>query len=410
MRRPTPGQHRPSTIPALALLVLLAVVAAACGGGSSGGGSGDAAAGGGKADVDEPSEDAEEPSTTIFVPRIFSIAASGDILLHAPVIASGQRNAGGTGYDFNPMFDQVRDQISAADLALCHQETPVAADNKNLTVPRTLSFNAPREIAPALANAGFDGCDTASNHTWDRQLAGLQQTNQVLEEAGLEVAGGTRSQQEADTPPIHDVKGVKVGHLAFSYTIYNNAGPDTKVPAEAPWLETMLWPAIGTPGILEQARALKARGAEFVVVSMHWGDQYVNQPNAKQRELAKELLASPDIDVIIGDHVHVVQPCEKIGEEYVTYGMGNFLSNQSPTQDRSLSVGTQDGTLQRFDVAEVSPGVFKVLKMTYQPTWVQLPGHQIQLATPTQFKDSYDRTVKNMNLLGPGACDAVPAA
>ena len=105
------------------------------------------------------------------------------------------------------MFDDVRDIIKAADLAICHQETPISADNKNLTVPNTLSFNAPKEIATALKNAGFDGCDTASNHTWDRRLTGVNQTLDVLDAAGLKHAGSARIQAEADTPPIYDVNG-----------------------------------------------------------------------------------------------------------------------------------------------------------------------------------------------------------
>lgn len=351
---------------------------------------------------------AEAPTTTR-PPRRFTIAAVGDILLHASVINNGKAAAGpGQAYNFDPMFDNVRDLISSADLAICHQETPIAADNQNLTVPRTLSFNAPREIAIALKNAGFDACDTASNHTWDRGLTGVKQTLDVLDEVGIQHAGSARTQQEADNPPIIEVKGVKVGWLAYSYTIYNNAGPNTQVPPEAPWLRSMLWPAKGADGIRADARVLRDRGAEFVVVSIHWGDQYIHEPNAQQRQLARDLLTSDEIDLIIGDHVHVVQPCEKIGEKYVHYGMGNFLSNQSPTQDRTLKSDNQDGSLVTYTVDEVAPGSFKVTKMAYAPTWVVIPGHKIAKATPDAFPDSYNRTVRWMTALGPGTCDAVP--
>ncbi len=360
----------------------------------------------------DSADDESTTTTTAFVPRHFSIAAVGDILLHNYVITDGQANAKGkpgVAYDFDPMFAGVKDLISTPDLALCHQETPISTDNKNLTVPRTLSFNAPKEIATALKNAGFDGCDTASNHTWDRQLSGVNQTLKALDDAGVKHAGSGRDQKEMDTPPVFDVKGVQVGHLAFTYTIFNEAGPSTKVPDEAPWLKSMSWPAIGKEGILAQAKKLKERGAQFVVVSMHWGDQYLHEPNAQQRQLAKDLLSSPDVDLILGDHVHVVQPCEKIGDKYVTYGLGNFLSNQSPNQDSTLVNANQDGTLQTFTVDETAPGAFKVTKMTFAPTWVVIQGHKIVPATPDKYKDSYNRTVKNMNLLGPGACDAVPA-
>ncbi len=341
--------------------------------------------------------------------RHLTLTAVGDILVHRPVIKSAQSYAGGAGYVFDPMFDDVRDVISAADLAICHQETPISADDKNLSPSGSLSFNAPRQIATALANAGFGACDTASNHTWDRGLAGVEQTLDVLDEAGIGHAGSARDAAEAENPPIYDVKGVKVGHLAFSYTIYNEATPNLKVPPEAPWLASMLWPLIGTQGILDRAEALKRRGAEFVVVSMHWGDQYVHEPNPDQRQLARELLASPDVDLIVGHHAHVVQPCERIANKYVAYGLGNFLSNQSPTQDSTLTVDSQDGSIVTFTIEEVAAGRLETTKMTFVPTWVVTPGHKVVKATPGRFADSYNRTVASMKLLGAGACDAEPA-
>jgi poly-gamma-glutamate synthesis protein (capsule biosynthesis protein) len=237
----------------------------------------------------------------------------------------------------------------------------------------------------------------------------VKDTLDVLDAAGLKHAGGSRDEAEAKAPPIHEVKGVKVGHLAYSYTITNNAGPDKTVPADAPWLKAMLWPLIGKDQIIADAKAIRARGAEYVVVSMHWGDQYIHQPNAQQRELAKDLLTSPEVDLILGDHVHVVQPCEKIGDKYVIYGMGNFLSNQSPEQDRTLVYANQDGSLSTWTIEETAPGQFKTVKMQYVPTYVIIQGHKIVPATPDKYKQSYDRTVKNMNLLGPGSCDATPA-
>jgi poly-gamma-glutamate capsule biosynthesis protein CapA/YwtB (metallophosphatase superfamily) len=357
--------------------------------------------------------DAETTTATTTRPlRSFTLAASGDILLHNYVIVEGRQNAGGNGHDFDPMFAEIRDRISTADFAICHQETPISADNTELTVPKTLDFNAPREIATALKNAGYDACDTASNHTFDRRAKGVRDTLDVLDAAGIGHAGSSRNADEAANPTIYDVKGVKLGHLAFSYTIYNDGNPSTQVPSDTPWLREMLWPAIGPEGILSQARRIRERGAEFVAVSMHWGDQYVSQPTAQQRDLARQLLASPDIDVILGDHVHVVQPCEQINGKYVLYGMGNFLSNQSPAQDASLRPENEDGTLNTFTVQEVSPGVLRTTALEYTPTRVMIPTHRIVPSTPDRFKASYDRTVRNMNLLNqatPGACDAKPA-
>lgn len=362
----------------------------------------------GAGDNGDSAQQSETTTTTAFVPRKFTFGGSGDILVHAPVQRDALANGGGKTYDFNPMFDDVRPLISGVDLAICHQETPISADGKNLTIPNTLSFNAPKEIAPALKNAGFEGCDTASNHTWDRTLGGVQQTNAVLDEAGLKHTGGAGNAAEMEEKAIYEVNGVKVGHLAYSYTIYNNGGPDTAVPPEAPWMKGMLWPAIGSQGILDDAKKLKERGADFVVVSIHWGDQYVRQPNLQQSALAQDLLNSPYVDLILGDHVHVVQPCQKINDKYVIFGMGNFLSNQAPSQDRSLKIDTQDGGWYQWDITEVTPNQFKATSMSYAPTFVQTQGHKILRATPDKYKPSYDRTVSAVTSLGPFACDAKP--
>ena len=140
---------------------------------------------------------------------------------------------------------------------------------------------------------------------------------------------------------------------------------------------------------------------------MHWGSQYVHEPTKDQREYARALLESAAVDLIIGDHVHVVQPCQKINGKYVAYGMGNFLSNQSPTQDASLTRDNQDGSLLTFTIDEREGGGFTT-RMQFTPTWVVLPGHRIERATPEVHADSYARTVGHMIAFGPDACDATP--
>jgi poly-gamma-glutamate capsule biosynthesis protein CapA/YwtB (metallophosphatase superfamily) len=61
--------------------------------------------------------------------------------------------------------------------------------------------------------------------------------------------------------------------------------------------------------------------------------------------------ACTDIDLILGDHVHVVQPIEKIGDKWVAYGMGNEVAFQNQAQD------TRDGIMPRFTFTEIRPSV-----------------------------------------------------
>lgn len=346
----------------------------------------------------------EEPAQ----PLEITIGAAGDILPHAPVLANAQLNAGGEGYDFSPMFADVSELLSDNDLTICHMETPVSADNTNLTVPRVLVFNSPHEVVEALVGAGYDGCDFASNHTWDQGLSGLASTQQVIEDAGLQYAGPVADEADAGHYATYQIDDVNVAQLAYTYTIYNSGQPTTDVPPEAPWLGDYLWPVVGAEGILRDAEAARDAGADFVVVSMHWGNEYWTDPTDQQREIAAELLESDAVDLILGTHVHVIQPCEKINDKYVIYGLGNFLSNQSPdTTAGKLRPETQEGMIARFHLSKDENGTVSS-QMEFQPTRVQIDNHVIRLATPDQNAQTYDRVVETMDRLGENACDAEP--
>lgn len=381
----------------LALVLALGLLAAACG--SDSGAAGPASNGtlldGTPAPEGDGEGDGDGTPPATAAPRTFTIAASGDILMHTPVNQAGMANGGGQVHDFGPMFAEVTDEISAADIAICHMETPISADGTE--VSGYPIFNAPTEIATALADAGFDGCDTASNHTLDKGADGVTDTLTVLDAAGLKHTGAFRSEADAADGGgvLYEANGVQVGHLAYSMD--TNGIP---IPSGKDWIINLN----DADTMLANAAALKSAGADVVVMSVHWGAEYQAQPTPYQTDLAARLLASPDIDLILGDHVHVIQPLEKIGDKYVIYGMGNFLSNQSPAA--GLLASTQDGAIFTFTFTEQPGGRFIATAATFTPTFVTRPGYVIIEAGPETNKDSFLRTVEAVNLLGAGTNDA----
>ena len=66
------------------------------------------------------------------------------------------------------------------------------------------------------------------------------------------------------------------------------------------------------------------------MVSLHWGNEYRSEPSDAQNAWLDQILPADEIDLVIGHHAHVVQPVDKVGDEWVVFGLGNFLSNQSP--------------------------------------------------------------------------------
>ncbi|HEX5995309.1 MAG TPA: CapA family protein [Jiangellales bacterium] len=313
------------------------------------------------------------PARTAEMLRQLTVVASGDVLLHEALhrqAARDARAAGRPGYLFDPIFSGVQPVVTEADVAICHLETPLGRPNGPFTgYPR---FVVPPQVAATLARIGYDSCSTASNHTIDDGEAGVYRTLDALDAVGLRHAGSHRSAAEANTPTILNVRGVKVAHLSYTSSLNG-----LRRPPDKPWLVNEL----RADAVLEEARQARATGAEIVIASLHWGTEYQHRPNPMQLHLARLLLGSPDIDLILGHHAHVVQPFERIGDKWVVYGMGNHVAWQHQSND------TRDGVLARMTFREVSPGRWRVVRAEALPTWMHLANPARLLYVPSALAD-----------------------
>jgi poly-gamma-glutamate synthesis protein (capsule biosynthesis protein) len=292
-------------------------------------------------------------------PDRLTIVAAGDLLVHPPLTdqaAADARAAGGRGHDFTRVLAAVRPVASRADLAICHLETPLAEPAGPFTgFPL---FSVPHQLADAAAWAGFDTCSTASNHSLDTGMAGVTRTLDNLDRVGLRHAGTARTPAEAARPTIIDVSGVPVAHLSYTFSL--NGIPR---PPGRSWVANM----IDRDAILDEARRARKLGAQIVVLSVQWGTEYQNAPDDGQLALARELLASPDLDLIVGHHVHVVQPFEKIGEKWVAYGIGNLITRFPDGSPEN----TQDAVVPAFTFVRTSPTRWRVDRVEVSPTWME---------------------------------------
>ena len=302
--------------------------------------------------------------------RSFTVLMSGDVLLRETLWAQAARDAdarGESGYDFRPMLAGVRPRISAADLAICHLETPVGEPGGPFSDYPV--FKVPPQIIPALAWAGYDACTTASNHTLDAGADGVDRTLATLDAAGIAHAGSARTSGEDDRTTILTVHprgaagspgaaaAVKVALLSYTYGL--NGFP---VPAGKSWIVDTIDPE----QILGDAHQARRTGAEVVLVALHWGQEYRNEPTSDQRRIARRLLASPDIDLVYGHHAHVPQPFGRINGKWIAYGLGNHLAEQVSQRER-----THEGTMARFTFTERG-GRWIVAAAEYIPTAIGL--------------------------------------
>ncbi len=308
-----------------------------------------------------PAASATANPTSADRPRRFTLVATGDVLLHPALWRQAEADAGSTGrgdLDFAPMLAPIRPLVEGADLALCHLETPLAkASGPFLGYPL---FSGPPQVVDGLDRTGYDACSTASNHTFDQGSAGIERTLDTLDAAGIAHTGSARTRAEATRTTIVDAAGVKVALLSYTYGF--NA---RSYPGGDRWRANV----IDVDRILAAAATARKHGAEVVVLSLHWGTEYVQRPSRQQRDLAPRLARSPDIDVIISHHAHVVEPVQRIGRTWVVYGLGNLLAWHSTPGDPNA-----EGLLVRFTLTEGAStrGTrrFAVTKAEYAPIMV----------------------------------------
>ena len=339
----------------LALLAALAVLLLGVWGLRAGGSTGSSR--GVQAVIDPGRSDARRGSAETRPTRL-TIAASGDLLIHGPVFERARSLAKGRGYDFRPMFRHVKRTIAGADLGICHLETPLTR-GQPAGYPL---FAAPADLAPAIKGTGWDACTTASNHTLDRGQKGIDETIFLLDRVGVKHTGSFRSQSERDRTTMLDVQGVKVALLAYTETTNG-------VPLPNRYSLNRARPR----RILADARAARRRGAQVVVVSLHWGAEYQHRPTARQRKTADAVTSSPDVTAVIGQHVHVVQPIRRVNGKPVVFGEGNLVSNQS---EACCPAASQDGLIALLDVAVDRRGA-RVEAVRHIPTYVAQPDYTV---------------------------------
>lgn len=246
-----------------------------------------------------------------------SIVMVGDALMHMPVVNTYK--SGGK-YNFDNIFKYVGPIINEYDLKYYNQETILGGTS--LGVSGYPQFNSPQEVGDAFVKAGFNLVSLATNHTMDNysRTGGKTITNSVnywKKHADTVIAAGSYlSEEDRDEIIIREVNGIKYGFL--SYTEQTNGLPVPK---------SYLCNVYSKDKVKKDIEKYRDK-VDVLLVAMHWGEEYTNNPTSGEKEKAK-YLASLGVDIIIGCHPHVMQPMTYIDNTLVIYSLGNFISNQS---------------------------------------------------------------------------------
>lgn len=283
----------------------------------------------------------------------------GDVLIHQ-LLLDDAYDAETDTYDFSHMLADVSGLLADTELTVLNLEVPIAAGYYS-GYP---TFNSPPALLDALKDTGVDVLLCANNHALDRLGRGARQTIERIEAIGLAHIGTARNRDEFNAVPMFDLNGIKVA--LFNYTQHTN-GMEKNDTAENLRYAVHYF---GVERAQRDVQAAREAGADYVILSVHWGREYERLPTEGVRTWAQEL-ADAGADLIIGGHPHVLQPYEILTgndgvETVVLYSMGNFLSGQRE-QYRDT------GALFRFTLRkDAASGITRLESYGYIPTWVWL--------------------------------------
>ena len=244
-----------------------------------------------------------------------SLVAVGDCLIHGAVYMDAK--TGTDTYDFSDMISLVKPMIENYDLKYYNQETIIGG--KNLGVSHYPSFNSPDEIGDNMVDLGFNLVSLANNHALDKDEAGILYSKEYWKGKNVITAGTYSSSEMRDDIKVYEQNGIKYAFLA--YTTSTNG---LNVPAGKDYLINVY----SDEQAKEDIDKIKDK-VDVIIVSMHWGDEYVLEPTESEKEIA-QYLSSLGVNLIIGSHPHVIQPVGYVNDTLVIYSLGNFLSGQRP--------------------------------------------------------------------------------
>ncbi len=249
---------------------------------------------------------------------LLRFAVAGDIMAHESQLRAAYDKQCDC-YDFKAVFAPAAPLFKEADVAIANFETTLPGKNYS-GYP---AFGAPDSLVDAATAAGINLLTTANNHCLDKGRDGLIRTLQVLDAKGIPHLGTYASEQEYENHRVFllDKNGIRVAMLDYTYGTNGIPTPEGVVVNR-----------ISKAQIASDIAAARALHPDAVIVLFHFGQEYLNKPDAFQRETVLQALSS-GADIVLGGHPHRVQPYQLMhdggpAKHLVAYSLGNFVSAQ----------------------------------------------------------------------------------
>lgn len=217
-------------------------------------------------------------------------------------------------------FKNMEAMLLSADFNFGNLESPITP-SKQYHNSSQFIFNTPAEFTTGLAAYKFAILNLANNHANDQENLGLTFTRAFLDSQGIKHMGTGNTRVESWQGNMIERNGIKIGFIGATYGLSYGSLNSKQFVARLK----------DKQDLRASIEALKA-SSDFIVVSMHAGEEYTRAANTEQVAFAHAAI-DYGADMVIGTHPHWVQPIESYKSKYIFYSLGNFIFDQEWSQD-----------------------------------------------------------------------------
>lgn len=318
-----------------------------------------------------------------------SIIMVGDMLMHLNVTKSGFLDDAGSQKNYDAIFADVKEDVQAADISIVNQE--IMMGGEDLGYSGYPMFNTADELATSIHDAGFNIVLHATNHTMDKWKQGLLHTMEVWKQfPDIKVLGINETKEQQEDIYVYEKDGMRIALLNYTYGLNGMPMPD-----DMPFAVNLI-----EEGLMDRNIKKAHEVADFVVVLIHWGNEYQTYASDNQKMWCKWFLER-DVDLIIGAHPHVIQPIEWYENEstghkmLVYYSLGNFITGTRSTNPKTGEQAV--GGMAKVELTRDDSGKVVIESYGIEPTVAHVDVRGGHGSIYTKFLKNYTEEDMNYN-------------
>lgn len=255
------------------------------------------------------------------------LVAVGDIMLgdHPVTFGHGVRSMIEKSGGGSP-FAKVSELLLGGDIVFGNVEAVLSDQGLVRGDLVSEEFRGAPGFGSMLAAAGFNVVGFSNNHCMEHGEAAFWDTVHVLRANRIQVAGLTDSNGLCDPVRISS-NGLQIMILSYSLCPENyHKGPSVPYAHEQDFDK-----------MISEVKSFRGQ-ADILLLSLHWGYEYMSYPSPKQVQFAHRLVDEAGVNLIIGHHPHVLQAVEQYRDAVISYSLGNFVFDMWQSQTRNSMV------------------------------------------------------------------------